>query len=313
MIHWLTRDWGLKLVALALAVGLWFYAVGEESVEVERTVPLQIHVKNKQMSILKASVKSVRVKLAAPRTRISEITSKDIHAKHVIGSEVKTAGDYSFRLEAREIEVPSPDIRVMELSPSVVVVTLDEVIVQKLLIKPSFIGEPAYGYKVKEDEIRIDPNALLVEGPKGKLEMMDSIPTEKIDLVGRIRSLRRTVKLDLPDGIRSLSEEMIDIMIPIKEESGEKAFENIPIKVLQAPGQGLNYEISAQTISFVLKGPTLILEGLTEDKILAYLDLSALETGINELLVQLRLPDDVSVKDEAVLKVKISVKPPAVP
>ena len=308
MMTWLTRDWGLKLIALVLAIGLWFYAVGEESVEVERLVPLEIHVQNKQMSILKSSVKNVRVKLVAPRTRISEIASKDIHAKHVIGAEVKTAGDYSFRLEAREIRVPSPDIRVMEITPSVVVVTLDEVIVQKLLVTPKFVGEPAYGYKLKEDEIRIDPNAILVEGPKGKLERMDSIATERIDLVGRIRSLRRTVKLDLPEGIRPLSEEMIDIMIPIKEESGAKAFGNIPIKVLQAPGQGLDYVVANQTVSIVLKGPQAALEALTEDKILAYLDLSALTPGENETLVQLRLPEDVSVKDAAALKVKVSVK-----
>lgn len=308
MIAWLTRDWGLKLVALVLAIGLWFYAVGEESVEVERSVPLEIHVQNKQMSILKSSVKSVRVKLVAPRTRISEIASKDIQAKHVIGAEVKTAGDYSFRLESREIRVPSPDIRVLEIYPSAVVVTLDEVIVQKLMVKPTFVGEPAYGYKVKDGEIRIDPNALLVEGPKGQLEKMDSIPTERIDLVGRIRSFRRTVKLDLPEGIRPLSEAMIDILIPIKEESGEKAFENIPVKVLQVPGQALGYDISAKTVNFILKGSQAVLEGLTEDKILAYLDLSSLNPGDNRAVVQLKLPEGVSVKDESALQIQINVK-----
>jgi len=311
MMTWLTRDWGLKLVALVLAIGLWFYAVGEESVEIERTVPLEVHVQNKQMSILKSSVKKVRVKLVAPRTRISEIASKDIQAKHTIGAEVKTAGDYSFRLEAREIRVPSPDIRVLEISPSVIVVTLDEVIVQKLLVSPTFVGEPAYGYKVKEDEIRIDPNALLVEGPKGQLEKMDAIPTERIDLVGRIRSFRRTVKMDLPEGIRPLSEAMIDILIPIKEESGEKAFENIPVKILQIPGQSVLYDISELTINIVLKGSQAALEKITEDKILAYLDLSALKPGETEGVVQLQVPEGVSVKDAAALKINVSVKAPA--
>ncbi len=308
MMRWLTRDWGIKLVALALAIGLWFYAVGEESVEVERTVPLEVLVQNKQMSILKSSVKNVRVKLVAPRTRISEIASKDIHATHVIGNEVKTAGDYSFRLESREIRVPAPDIRVAEINPEVVVVTLDEVIVQKLSVKPNFVGEPAYGYKVKEDEIQIDPNALLVEGPKGQLEKMEHILTERIDLVGRIRAFRRTVKLDLPEGIHPLSEAMIDILIPIKEESGEKAFENVPIKVLRSPGQDFHYAISAETVSFMLKGPRLALEKLTSDKILAYLDLSTLTPGDHEAMIHLMLPEDVTVKDESVLNVKVSVK-----
>lgn len=309
MMQWLTKDWGVKLIALALAIGLWFYAVGEESVEVERTVPLEILVKNKQMSILKSSVKNVRVKMVAPRTRISEIASKDIHAAHVIGEEVKTAGDYSFRLEAREIKVPAPDIRVVEIDPEVVAVTLDEVIVQKLSVKPNFVGEPAYGYKVKEEEIQIDPNALMVEGPKGQLEKMDHILTERIDLVGRIRAFRRTVKLDLPAGIRPLSEALIDIMIPIKEESGEKAFENVPVKILRGPDQDFRYSISSEKVNFILKGPRQVLEALTQDKILAYLDLSSLSAGEHDAVVQLMLPEDVAVKEESSLAVRVSLKP----
>jgi len=310
MISWLTRDWGLKLVALVLAVGLWFYAVGEESVEVERTIPLEIQVKNKQMSVLKPSVKKIRVKLIAPRTRVSEIASKDIVARHVIGSEVKTAGDYSFRLESREVRVPSPDIRVMEITPDVIVVTLDEMIVQKLKVSPDFVGEPAYGYKVNDAEIRIDPNALLVEGPKGQLEKMDAVLTERIDLVGRIRSFRRTVKLNLPEGIRALSEAMIDIVIPIQEESGEKAFENVPIKILQDSGQTQPFELPVSVISFVLKGPRVVLEELDTSKILAYLDLSVLKPDDSEALVQLRLPADVSVKDPDALKVPVNMNSP---
>ena len=58
MLKWLTHDWGLKLISFILAVGLWYYAVGEESVEVERTIPLEIEVMNEQMSVLDSSVRA---------------------------------------------------------------------------------------------------------------------------------------------------------------------------------------------------------------------------------------------------------------
>ena len=257
MMRWLTRHWGLKTVSLILAVGLWFYAVGEEGVEVERVIPLQVKVANKQMSILKASTRTVRVTLSAPRALISEIMGKAMTAAHVIGAEVKTAGEYSFRVEPREIKLPSPQVRIVKIEPEAVSVTLDELIVQKLPVKATLVGEPAIGYKVKEDEIQLDPNAVLVEGPKGQLEKFDAIPTERIDLVGRIRSFRRTLQLDLPPGIEAQSESLIDVVVPIKEESGEKALEHVPVRVLTTASTPVDFEISPEELSLILSGSHL--------------------------------------------------------
>jgi hypothetical protein len=111
MITWLTRDWGLKLVALVLAIGLWFYAVGEESVEVERTVPLEVQVQNKQMSILKASVKNVRVKLVVARTRISTLRLR-IFTRIMV---LKLNREIILSVLRHAKLCPSPDIRVVEI------------------------------------------------------------------------------------------------------------------------------------------------------------------------------------------------------
>ncbi len=308
MIRWLTEDWKLKMVSLALAAGLWYYAIGEESIEVTRTVPLVIQLKNEKMSVLRTSVNQVQVTLAAPRALLSDMASEQIQAVHEIGNEAKTAGDYSFRLEPREIKLPGPQIRVTNIMPEVVGVTLDELIVQKIKIQPNFVGEPAVGYKVRENEIQLDPNAVLMEGPKGQFEKLDAVKTEAIDLVGRLRPLRRTVGLIVPPNTKPLSETLVDIYIPIVEESDEKKFENIPVKVLRPSQKDQKIELNPPLISFVLKGSRRQLETFTPEKVLAYVDISGFEPGEHDLPVQLVLPENVTLKDAAPLIVKAVIK-----
>jgi hypothetical protein len=101
MMMWFTRDWGVKLVSLILAIGLWYYAVGEEGIEVPRIVPLEIQVLNPQMSVLRSSTKAVQATFVVPRGLLSDFASEDITASHAIDRSADKAGDYSFRLEPR--------------------------------------------------------------------------------------------------------------------------------------------------------------------------------------------------------------------
>ena len=297
MMLWLTRNWTVKLISLVLAVGLWYYAVGEESVEVKRAIPLEVTIQNDKMSILDTSVRNVWVTLAAPRGLLSQLASKEITAAHEIGTEVKTAGDYSFRLEPREIKLPGPQIRVVKIVPEVIRVKIDEMIVKKLKIIPNFVGEPAFGYHVKEDEIKLDPNAVLVEGPKRQLETLDSVKTARIELVGRMRSFRRTFGLDLIPNIKTMSESMVDVYIPISEEFAEKRFEKVPLKLLGASDETMKIQPEIREISFVLKGASRQLEQLTPETITAYLDVTGLTEGRHKVPVTVILPEEVSLKE----------------
>ncbi|OGW79782.1 MAG: hypothetical protein A2Z83_03625 [Omnitrophica bacterium GWA2_52_8] len=308
MIAWLSRNWLLKFIALCLAVGLWYYAVGEEDIEVTRTVPLELAVKNPQMSILKASTDMVQITLAAPRALLSELTSEEIRAAHEIGAEAKTAGDYSFRLEPREIIIPNVQIRVVSIQPEVIQVVLDELIAKKLRVEPDFAGEPALGYTVVQNEIQIDPTAILVEGPKSQLEKQESVKTDPIDLVGRIRSLRRTMSLRLPANLKPLTETMIDIYVPIHEEFEERFFDQVPLKIM-APVDGAHpIKIAQSSISFTLKGSKGQMEKLSAETMLAYIETAALEPGEHKVPVRLVLPEDVFLKEGTELTADIEVK-----
>ena len=308
MRNWFTHNWGLKIISLVLAIGTWYYAVGEENIEVTRVIPLKIQMTSPQMTISEISTKVVQVTLSAPRTLIVNLASQDIQTVHKIGPEIKTSGEYSFRLETSEIRLPNFQIRVLKIAPETVTVKLDEMIVQKLEIQPDFVGEPAIGYKLLADELRMDPNAILAQGPKGVLEQMKSAKTEPIDLVGRIRSFHRSAEVKLPPGVKAMSESLVDIYIPVREEFSEKEFKDVSVRILRAPAASGVVDLSPDKVSFILKGSKLYLEKLTLETLLVYVDLGNLKKGDYELPLQMVLPENVSLKDKEPLKIKVAIR-----
>ena len=259
------------------------------------------------MSILRTSVRNVQVTLAAPRALLSDLTSQEIQVFHEIGAEVKTAGDYSFRLEPREIHMRTPQVRILKIEPQSINVTLDELIVKKIEIKPQFIGEPAFGYNLKMSTIELNPNAVLVEGPKGQLEKLDGIKTERINLVGKTRSFRQTVSLVLPSHVKLIGEPLIDIYIPIQEESDEKKFDNVMVRVLKPAANQQEIRVDPSTISLVLKGSKKQLEKISPEKLFAYVDVASLKSGHYDISVDFFLPEGIVIKGDPI-KVRVDVK-----
>jgi YbbR domain-containing protein len=295
-MNWLTKNFGLKFVSLVLAIGFWFYVVGEESIEIKKTVPLDIQIPNEKMSVVESSSRTLDITFQAPRHLLSVISSDETAARHVIEN-VDRAGDYSFSVSTRDIILPSPEVRVTKIFPSIVTVTLDEAIVKKLPIRVDLVGEPAYGYRVDQESIELNPNAVLVEGPRAILENMDAILTEPVQLVGRIRSFQRKVRVqELPE-IKPIGEGVTDAFIPVKAEFAEKELTEVVVNPLGIPSDQHYVRINSDHIAITLKGPLAILKDITRDHILAYIDVNGLKGGNHEVPVQFVLPPELSVKD----------------
>src|SRR3990167_413355 len=113
---WLNEHWVLKLISLILAIGFWFYAVGEESIEVTRNVPLEIQLSHEKLNIVEPVLKSLKVTFQAPRHFISNLSSENIVAVHRINN-VQAAGDYSFTVSPGDISVSYPEVKITRIYP----------------------------------------------------------------------------------------------------------------------------------------------------------------------------------------------------
>lgn len=297
ILGWITQNWGLKLISLILAVGFWFYVVGEESIEFTKTIPIEIISPNEKLSIVKSSTSFLEATFQSPRHLFSALSSANITARHKIQGAEK-AGEYSFNVQASDFSLPAAEIRITKIFPPYITVTLDEVIVKKLAIKVDMAGEPAFGYRVDEKTIDLDPNAVLVEGPKATLEKMDTIKTEPIQLVGRVRSFRRTVRIQQGLELKIVGDGITEVQIPIVPEVTEKELKEVPIKALGAPSGDRRAELKANDIPLILAGPRAVLDQVLPHDILAYVDVEGLKEGTYEVPVKLILPPDVILKSE---------------
>lgn len=311
MIKFLTENWGAKLISLILAVGLWYYAVGEEGIEVTRTLPLEVKLKHEKLSVVGSPTRVLQVTLQAPRSLLANLTSEEIKAEHQI-QKIDSPGDYSFRPEARDIHLPSDQIRVTKIEPEVIQVKIDEVIVQKFEITPDFLGEPAFGYRLTQEEVQMDPAAVLVEGPKSQLEKLEKIKTQPIDLVGRARSFRKMVRLVVGPGLNVITESLVDVYVPIQEVVAERTFENIPVKVLGLPGSASKISLQPDQLNVALRGASKDLEKADLPKITVYFEASELNEGLQEVQPQIFLPPGVFLK-EALPPVKVTLQKKGVP
>lgn len=297
-LGWLMENWGLKIISLLLAVGFWFYVVGEESIEITKTIPLEIQPPNEKLSVVKSSTSFLEVTFQSPRHLFSALSSGSISVRHKIEG-VQKAGDYSFHVGLGDFSLPAPEIRVVKIFPSFVTVSLDEVIVKKLLVQVELVGEPAYGYRVDQEMIELDPNAVLVEGPKAVLEKMDTIKTEPVQLVGRVRSFRRTVRIRQVSEIKVVGDGITEVQIPIKPEFSEKELSETRVRALGVPSVDTYARLLTDRVTVLLKGPLALLDKLTPADLFAYAEVEGLKEGVHEVPVKLILPADITLKDES--------------
>jgi len=170
-----SKDLGLKVVALALAVAAWWFVAGESKVLVSFTVPLEIRSLPRGLTMTNKPERQVEVRLSGASSLLSGIRPSEISVGVDLSS--ARAGRQFFNLDDRAVRVP-PGIKVQRIFPSSIEVVLDRTERRTVPVSARIGGGAAVRRRVAK--VEIDPPSVEVEALAEEFARMPVVYTEEI-------------------------------------------------------------------------------------------------------------------------------------
>jgi YbbR domain-containing protein len=211
----LFRNLGLKLLALVIALVVWFVFAAQRRERIsERTyrIPLSLVNIPGQMVIASPLPPSVDVRVRGPFTALRQLDPGKLEA--VIDLADTTRGERLYRLAPEDINVPQ-EVEVLAISPSEIRILLDSMAEKSVPITPNVVGTPAAGFAV--EEVAVEPRTARVTGPASLIGPMTQISTDPISIEDRASSLSvpATVLPDAP-GVRVKEGQIVTVAVRIR-------------------------------------------------------------------------------------------------
>jgi YbbR domain-containing protein len=182
----LFRNLGTKILALAIAILLWFVFSAQQRERIsERTYRIALSVANVPAATLIASPlpPTVEVRLRGPFTALRQLDPDRIEA--VIDLTNAPRGERIYRLAPEDVNVPR-EVEVIAIAPSEIRVELDAAAEKSLPIAARLTGKPARGFEL--GEVSVEPRVARLVGPASALSRMTAVETDPIPLADRAAS-----------------------------------------------------------------------------------------------------------------------------
>jgi YbbR domain-containing protein len=208
------RTWGLRLLALGIAVGLWFSVSFQDREALsERLVEASVSYNRPRDFVILDPVQNVNVRLRGSSKLIRQLNPYQVSVQVELAQ--TQPGTVSVNLGRDNVLMPD-GLEVVSIEPNLIRVELEREISQRLPVAPQLIGEPAAGSVVDEPEVF--PNLVLVSGPESLLAKVHLLSTRPISLDGHAITFEETVVVVAPDPlIQIVQPSKVSVRVPMHQ------------------------------------------------------------------------------------------------
>lgn len=308
--RWLARNFGTLLLALILAFVVWVSAVVSADPNEEGVFePVTINVIGQDPGLLLVGdfQNEVSLTLSAPKSIWATLnTNPDLVSAWIDLSGLGT-GEHTVNVQ---LQVDISPIRILEVEPEEVSVTLEPLLSKQIPVELVIEGEPPLGYR--QGDAVVQPENATVTGAESVVTQVAEV-IARLDLTGAIDTIDRDVELIAVDGNRTVipdvtvTPRVAHITQPVSLLGG---FKNVVVKVVttgkvQEGYRLTNISVSPLTVTLFADNPQLIgdIPGFVET---LPVDLTGLQ-DYYETIVSLNLPEGVRVVSDKRVLVQVSI------
>ncbi|MFC1843735.1 YbbR-like domain-containing protein [Thermodesulfobacteriota bacterium] len=241
------KNWVLKLVSLFFALFLWYFVVGEDKVDMNVTLPVEIVNLPRDLIISNQFKKQIEVTISGQRSLIRGMTEQ--HISRSIDLSKAKPGTVVIQNNVDSISLPR-GLSILRVQPPTLTLLLDRLIRKELPIRPVLVGKVDKDFTL--DSVTVDPETLEISGPQAILDNEQELKTIPIDINGLNESTVKQASLALKHEISDLiGEPVVAVRLSLSSLKKEMTFTDIPIDFEHEKGQQseMIYRLLPPTVS----------------------------------------------------------------
>ena len=243
----LFADWGLKLLALVITLGLWFAVTGQRAPTTARLrkVPLFFVLPN-DMEISNEPREEVDVTLRGSKRVLDAIKTSDLSLSYDASS--YRPGERVVQLSPNNIMLQLPEgvsregVTIERIEPGSVPLRLERRVERELEVEPRPEGKLPEGFELTGTQSL--PARVRVRGPESHVDALKRAPTETILLEGRTESFTATqIAIDIPDRKVVALDAVVDVIVKISETQATKRLSGVTARAADGTESRINIEV----------------------------------------------------------------------
>jgi hypothetical protein len=261
----LFEDWTIKVLALAITLGLWYAVTTQRAPAVVRLRAVQLDfVLPEGIEIGNDPLDEIDVTLEGSQGKLAELNARNLVARADM-TELRP-GDRVARLSDKNVLMDLPDgVRIVEINPRSITLHLETVVERDVAVEARFEGTPPDGFK--QGAVQVAPASVRVRGPESHVRAVERAYTETISLAGQRETLTLPqVAVDIADHKVTPLDATVSVRVEISEEQAERRFANVPVR--SSSGES----VSPAAASVTLRGPRSVVEALRPEDVRLFVE-----------------------------------------
>ena len=297
------RHLGLKFLATAIAVALWFAVAGEQTVERSLRAPLALQNQPEHLELVENPPAQVDVRVRGAASLLSHMAPGDVVA--MVDLSIARAGQRIFPITRDHVRAPF-GVEVTQITPATLSLRFELSLTKRIPVVPPVEGRPATGYTT--GKVTVEPASVEVVGAESSLRHLEEATTEPVSVERATQQVRETVHIGVSDAsVRLRSPAVATVVVEVLPTPVERFLQGVPVRV-RGLRKALAVQMTPALVSVSLRGPREAVDEATPASVDAYVDLAGLGPGRYNLPVRVDPPQNVEVLQADPARVRVRIR-----